>query len=129
MKRLIPFVMLLSGCAHTGNFAKAPPGQDGLMAHDAARAMRAVWSPDQTTLKADVTTRDPFLAVLLGDLRTSGYAIAPPTSKTGSELRYVVDRVDDAYRVSIAIDGHSLNRLYRAAQGQLAPASAWSRQD
>jgi hypothetical protein len=130
MKRLLPFLMLLSGCAHYGNFSGATAGQDGQMAHDAAKAIRVAWPPSDTALKADVSTPDPFLGVLVENLQSSGYSIKAPNAKTGSELRYIVDRVDEAhYRVSILVDGHSLSRLYETSQGQLRPASAWARQE
>lgn len=130
MKRLVSVCLLLSACAHHGNLAHAPAGYDGKMAQDTAKAMRVVWPPEHTELKTDVTHPDPFQQVLVEHLRSAGYAVSPMSSKTGSELRYVVDRLDDRhYRVSIRIDGHSLHRLYRTSQGQLTPASLWSRQD
>lgn len=120
----------LAGCAHTGNFSKASTTDSELMARDTARAMRATWPPGQTMLKADIKSTDAFLAVLIANLQASGYAIEPSTSRGGLELHYVVDRVDDAYRVTVAIDDHSLSRLYQhRANGQLSPASAWSRQE
>lgn len=120
----------LAGCAHTGNFSKASNPDSELMASDTARAMRAVWPPGQTLLKADIHSRDAFLAVLIANLQASGYAVEPATSRVGSELRYVVDNVDAAYRVTVAVDGRALSRIYQhAVNGQLSPASAWSRQE
>ena len=131
MKRwafLLP--LFLGACAHHGNLAKAPAAFDGQMAKDTAKAMRVVWPPQQTTLKTETTHPDPFLNVLIETLRADGYAVAPVGSKTGSELHYVVDRLDAYhYRVSVQLDGHSIHRLYQAAQGRLTPAGAWSRQD
>jgi len=123
--------LLLMACAHQGNLAHAQAAYDGQMAQDTARAMRGVWPPQQTLLRTESAgTQNPFLAVLLEQLRAEGYALAPATSTSGSDLRYVLDRLDDShYRVSVRIEGHSIHRLYQVAQGQLAPASAWSRQD
>lgn len=123
--------LLLMACAHQGNLAHAPAAYDGQMARDAARAMREVWPPQNTLLRTEsVSTQNPFLSVLLEQLRAEGYALAPAASKTGSELHYVLDRLDDShYRVSVRIEGHSIHRLYQVAQGQLAPASAWTRQE
>lgn len=123
--------MLLAACAHQGNLAHAPAAHDGQMALDTARAMRGVWPPQQTVFRAEsASPQNPFLSVLLEQLRAEGYALAPAHSKSGSDLRYVLDRLDDShYRVSVRIEGHSIHRLYQVAQGQLAPASAWSRQD
>jgi hypothetical protein len=130
MSRLVPLLMLLSGCAHYGNFSGATAGHDGQMAHDTAKAMRVAWPPSDTALKADVLAPDPFFGVLVENLRNSGYSVAPPNAEAGSELRYIVDRVGDAhYRVSVLVDGHSLSRLYETSQGQLRPASAWARQE
>ncbi len=130
MKRLLPFLLVLGGCVHHGSLASAPPEYNGQMASDAAKAMRITWPPANTVLKADAAASDPFLCALIENLRSSGYTVEPPNAKTGSALRYVVDRVDDSlFRVSILIDGRSLNRLYRDAQGRLTPASAWLRQE
>jgi len=124
------FPLFLGACAHHGNLAKAPADFDGQMAKDTARAMRVVWPPQQTILKTETTRPDPFLQVLIETLRADGYAVASTGSKTGSELRYVVDRLDEShYRVSVQFDGHSIHRLYQAEQGRLMPAGAWSRQD
>ena len=130
MKRMIWLPLLLGACAHHGNLAHAPAEFDGQMARDTAQAMRVVWPPQQTTLKTEPTRTDPFLNVLIQTLRADGYAVGPASSKTGSELRYVVDRIDDQhYRVSVQLDGHSIHRLYQSARGRLTPAGAWSRQD
>ena len=130
MKRWVWLPLLLGACAHRGNLAHAPAAFDGQMAKDTAKAMRVVWPPQQTTLKTETTRPDPFFDVLIESLRADGYAVAPTGSKTGSELRYVVDRIDDQhYRVSVQLDGRGIHRLYQAAQGRLTPAGAWSRQD
>lgn len=127
---IIALPILLSACAHRGNLAQAPAAFDGQMAEDTARAMRVVWQPQQTLLKLESGAQNPFLHVLADQLRLEGYALAAANSKTGSELRYVLDRLDDShYRVSVQIEGRSLHRLYQASHGQLTPASAWSRQD
>jgi hypothetical protein len=130
MKRMIWLALMLGACAHHGNLAHAPAEFDGQMAKDTAKAMRVVWPPQQTTLKTAITHQDPFLHVLVENLRADGYAVAPSGGKTGSELRYVIDRLDDQYyRVSVKLEGHGIHRLYQAAEGRLTPAGAWSRQD
>ncbi len=127
---IVALPLLLCACAHHGNLAQAPAAFDGQMAQDTARAMRVVWPPQQMLLKLESGTQNPFLHVLADQLRLEGYALAPAGNKTGSDLRYVLDRLDDShYRVSVQIEGRSLHRLYQASRGQLTPASAWSRQD
>ena len=127
---IIALPLLLCACAHYGNLAQAPAAFDGQIAEDTAKAMGVVWPPQQTLLKLESGTQNPFLSVLADQLRVEGYALAPSRSKTGSDLRYVLDRLDDShYRVSVQIEGRSLHRLYQASHGQLTPASAWSRQD
>lgn len=127
---ILALPLLLCACAHHGNLAKAPAAFDGQMAEDTAKAMRVVWPPQQTLLKLESGAQNPFLAVLSDQLLREGYALAPAGSQIGSDLRYVLDRLDDShYRVSVQIEGRSLHRLYQASHGQLIPASAWSRQD
>ena len=84
MKRLMVPCLLLSACAHQGNLAHAPANHDGQMAHDTAKAMGVVWPAEQTVLKTEAARPDPFRDVLIDELRSAGYTVAPENSPTGS---------------------------------------------
>ena len=127
------FVLLIGGftaCAHHGNLAGTTPDDAGLLATDTARAMAVVWPPAETRIRVAENERDPFLTALIAQLRQSGYPVIPPSGKDGTELLYLVDRLDAGQiRVSVWLEGRSVNRIYAMNNGRLQPASAWSRQE
>ena len=123
-------VALLGGCAHTGNLAEVPMPQAERLAQDTAAAMRVVWPISSTRLAVKEPEGEPFLSVLVAELRKAGYAIEPATPGAPGALIYVVDRPDPThYRVRIQVGERSLQRLYGTQGGGLQPASAWTRQD
>ncbi|MGY6217105.1 hypothetical protein ACW73L_18255 [Methylolobus aquaticus] len=123
-------IVLVSGCAHTGNLAQIPVPQAERLAQDTAAAMRVVWPAATTPMVVDGRDEETFLRALVAELRKAGYAIEPAAPGTAVALRYVVDRPDaNHYRVRIQVGERSLQRLYGTQGGGLQPASAWTRQD
>jgi hypothetical protein len=155
--RLAARIMLctlgLAGCAAPpapyGNFVQeAPAGYGQTLADDAARQLAAVYPPANTRLELQQAAPDAFGTRLTASLRARGYAIrdavpvpvasgpsarredGPATAAAPVlQLRYVLDRAGDLYRVTLHVGDQSLARAYVAQNAALRPAGAWVRKE
>lgn len=144
--------LVLAGCATPpapyGNFiGQAPAGYDRAIAEDAVRQLAAIYPPAATRFELQQATPDAFGKLLTASLRAKGYAVqeAGPTSAQGAtargeasaataaapalQLRYVLDRPADLYRVTLTVGDQSLTRAYLAKNDTLRPAGAWVRKE
>ena len=125
------------------------------MAEDVAGQIARLYPPASTRFDMQHAATDPFGAALLENLRMQGYAVneaaAPAGSifaansgqdkgtadnpvdvtghvaRSGLTLRYIIDRSNDLYHVSILIDDQRLTRAFVAQSEQIAPAGLWVR--
>ena len=163
MKRLVLVALValaLGGCATTapyGNFVHPPVTVDQQqLAGDATKQLAALWPPAKTRFELQQPTPDEFGAALVGNLRSSGYAVleyapqkasgagnATPEQKDADPvvvatpttaalpLRYVLDH--DAgtglYRLTLLVGSQSITRPYLEQNRVLIPAGYWVRKE
>jgi hypothetical protein len=142
-------VLVLTGCATTpqaapqGNFLPDNIDQAKL-ASEAVRQLVVLYAPARTRLALQHAATDKFGMALIKGLRDSGYAVqefapgaerkhdaAPAKEGDALPLRYVADPVGSTslYRITVAVGGQSLTRLYTARDGAVLPAGTWVRKE
>ena len=126
-----------------------------VMAEDVAGQIARLYPAASTQFDMQHAATDPFGEALIDKLRVQGYAVneaaAPAGSifalnpergkeiidnpaevpehvtRSGLPLRYIIDRSNDLYHVSILIDDQRLTRAFVAQSEQIAPAGLWVR--
>lgn len=127
-----------------------------VMADDVTGQIGRLYPAGSTQFAMQHPASDPFGQALLDNLRMQGYAVqemvkqdnpllavvlsqkideadehaqrtTQAEARPGLALRYLIDRSDDLYHVSILIEDLKLTRAFVVHSGQIEPAGSWVR--
>ncbi len=139
---LILVLALFAGCATQGPrgyYAASPsPASSAKVADDSVGQLLALYPPASTYLVLKQPTNDPYGTVLLGKLRSKGYAVmempttgsnsgkAAVMATVGTDFGYVLDQAGTGrYRVTLNVGTQSISRIYVETNGRLDAVSFW----
>jgi len=147
MIRTLFMALFLAGCATNGPLTygnrlnPAALAYNRVIAADTVKKLVVLYPPAGTTIGLKQVATDDFGGLLVGLLRTKGYAILehnPTTDAPTKEvpnpsisLNYIIDQVPSMalYRATVFINGQPLSRVYTADKGVLQPAGSWVRKE
>lgn len=127
-----------------------------VMADDVTEQIGRLYPAASTQFAMQHPASDPFGQALIDNLRMQGYAVQETVkqdnpllavalskpideayehaqqitqleARPGLALRYIIDRSDDLYHVSILIEDLKLTRAFVVDSGQIEPAGSWVR--
>ena len=127
-----------------------------VMADDVTDQIGRLYPAASTQFAMQHPASDPFGQALIDNLRMQGYAVQETVkpdnpllavalskpideadehaqritqleARPGLALRYIIDRSDDLYHVSILIEDLKLTRAFVVHSGQIEPAGSWVR--
>lgn len=127
-----------------------------VMADDVTDQIGRLYPAASTQFALQHPANDPFGQALIDNLRMQGYAVQETVKqdnpllavvlskqideadehvqqitqdeiRPGLALRYIIDRSDDLYHVSILIEDLKLTRAFVVHSGQIEPAGSWVR--
>jgi type IV secretion system protein TrbH len=157
----ILLILFLAGCASTSDYGSFVENDSAtynqVIAGDVAGQLMQLYPPASTKFNLQHSSEDGFGAVLIQNLRVSGYAIqenkqanlykklshnknsvsrtnkrpaqnkVTVTPEEGTALAYILDHTSDVYRLSVMVDNQILTRAYRPYKDSIYPAGSWAR--
>ena len=138
---LLSILLLLAACADVpsryGTFVPINPATRQALAVDAADQLARVFPPalNRFNLQAPILA-DGFAPALTRELQQRGYAVAQPTSISGTSpapgttLGYVITAQGDALIcLTLYLGPQTLSRAYVLGNGTTYAAGAWTRKE